>query len=281
MEQSPEEVQAKISLVQNEIHQLTQSAQNLKHIFYGEEEDWRNYYQVVLNNKSGKALDVQGNSMDDGGNIYQFDVHREDNQQWKFIQEGEYYLIQSKRSGRYLNIHNASSSDGANLQQYHRNYGDNEQWRLEGLRYNFTNNQSNPFYIINKKSSKVIDVAGKSTKNEANVHQWKKHSSQQDNQLWYCQQTNEHCNNRIRDARNNWNAKQTELNAKRTEIDNLKEELNADRTNLGSLNNQLNNLQEELKGLNNKLIKAVSETKTKENWLLTVGFLVLLIQLVA
>ena len=75
LEQSPEEIQAKINLVQNEIHQLTQSAQNLKHIFYGEEEDWRNYYQVVLNNKSGKALDVQGNSMDDGGNIYQFDVH--------------------------------------------------------------------------------------------------------------------------------------------------------------------------------------------------------------
>ena len=259
LEQSPEEIQAKINLVQNEIHQLTQSAQNLKHIFYGEEEDWRNYYQVVLNNKSGKALDVEGNSMDDGGNIYQFDVHREDNQQWKFIQEGEYYLIQSKRSGRYLNIHNASSSDGANLQQYHRNYGDNEQWRLEGLRYNFTNNQSNPFYIINKKSSKVIDVAGKSTKNEANVHQWKKHSSQQDNQLWYCQQTDENCNNRIRDARNNWNAKQTELNAKIAEKNRLIDEQNADRTNLGNLKNQLHNLQEELKGLNNKLIKAVSE----------------------
>jgi len=63
------------------------------------------YYKIV-NRKSGKVLDVMGESMDEGGAIIQWDDKPEgnDNQRWSWEGEGKSRRLKSKSSGLVLDV---------------------------------------------------------------------------------------------------------------------------------------------------------------------------------
>jgi hypothetical protein len=82
---------------------------------------------------SGKAADVFNFSLDDGGNVTQWDNGQGVNQQWflEYVTNGWFY-IRSKWSGKYLEVDSASTANGANIRQFAlwTPNPNHQQWRL-------------------------------------------------------------------------------------------------------------------------------------------------------
>jgi hypothetical protein len=126
------------------------------------------YTGGIFNRSSGKCLDVQEKSMQDGANIQQWDFGNGANQLWDVIHQGKgEYSIVSKLSGRALDVQDKSTEDGANVQQYRFANGANQRWRLQ--------EQAGGYYqIVNVASGKCLDVDNSRVKEDgANVQQWR------------------------------------------------------------------------------------------------------------
>lgn len=120
----------------------------------------------IINQHSGKALDVADFAMGDGGNVHQWDYVGGNNQKWTLSAAGAgYYTLRSAMSGKVLDIAGGSTANGANVQQWSSNGSNAQQFRIDDL--------GNGLYrITNRVSGKVLDVAGWSTANGGNVNQW-------------------------------------------------------------------------------------------------------------
>lgn len=137
-------------------------------------------YYYIGNKNSGKYLDVEGASTADGANIQQYSKAAVDQQQWEFQDAGNgYYYIISKKSGKAVGVAGGSTgntADGANVIQWAKvATADDQKWKLEDAGNGY-------FYIVNKNSGKVLDVAGSSLVDKGNVLQYQKANG--DNQKW-------------------------------------------------------------------------------------------------
>lgn len=120
---------------------------------------------TIINGKSGKVLDVHGNSTTDGANVIQWTDNGGTNQQWNIVDLGNgYYKIINVNSGKALDVEANSTADGGNLLQWTYSGGLNQQWRIEPV--------GDYFKFINRNSGKVLDVNAGSTADGANVIQW-------------------------------------------------------------------------------------------------------------
>lgn len=123
-------------------------------------------YKVIAK-CSGKALDVDGFSTENGANVQLWTWGgNQDNQKWIITSTGDgYYSIVNKGSGLGLDVTDSSTSAGGNIQQWTYSGRDNQKWAIEKL--------SDGYYkITNKNSSKVMDVSSSSSADGANVQQW-------------------------------------------------------------------------------------------------------------
>ena len=136
---------------------------------------------VIKSVNSGKALDVSGRSMDNGGNVIQYAYGGGNNQKWYIEKQSNgSYVIKSVNSGKVLDVAWGSKDNGANVQQC-QYYGNAcQQWELRKV--------GNNYAIISKNSGKALDVSGRSTANGANVLQWS--YSGASNQLWTIEAVN-------------------------------------------------------------------------------------------
>ncbi len=81
---------------------------------------------IIKNVNSGKVLTVE-----DNGNVVQFDYKNKKNQQWKVIERGEnYYSFKSKENGKCLDIDNASTANGTNVKVWADNGNDVQKFKL-------------------------------------------------------------------------------------------------------------------------------------------------------
>jgi hypothetical protein len=80
---------------------------------------------------SGKVPDVLNFSLDNGGNIVQYDDVKSGNQQWylEYAEDGWFY-IRNRHSAMCMEVANASINEGANIQQWEKNGGTHQQWRF-------------------------------------------------------------------------------------------------------------------------------------------------------
>ncbi|QYR20333.1 RICIN domain-containing protein [Paenibacillus sp. sptzw28] len=121
----------------------------------------------IINENSGKVLDVSNSSTADGANVQQWTSWSPGtNQQWDFVDAGGgYYKIMNVNSGKVLDVAGMSTADGANVQQYTSwSPGANQQWQM-------VDNGNGTYKIVNKNSGKVLDVASASTSDGGNVVQ--------------------------------------------------------------------------------------------------------------
>lgn len=129
-----------------------------------------NYYKIVAVN-SAKALDVQGGLSDLGTNIDQYNQNGTANQSWLLKNCGNgYYNIISKANGLCLDVAAGNmNSNGANIQLYYGNGSAAQKFKLVPI--NIINNNT---YEIETKldTNKVLDVAGASKSDKANVQLW-------------------------------------------------------------------------------------------------------------
>ena len=129
-----------------------------------------NYYKIVAIH-SAKAIDVQNGGIDISTNVQQYEQNETDSQYWYFKDCGNgYYNIISKLNGLCLDVDNgAINTNGTNVQLYYLNDSDAQQFRLE-----HTNIIEYGIYEIETKlnSNMVVDIAGGSTSEGANVQLW-------------------------------------------------------------------------------------------------------------
>ena len=80
---------------------------------------------------SGKSLDIYNWSLDNGGNIAQWDDTKGANQQWylEYADDG-WFFIRSRHSAKCIEVANASTANQANIYQWGKDGDYNQQWRF-------------------------------------------------------------------------------------------------------------------------------------------------------
>ena len=131
------------------------------------------FYKIAIAD-TGKVLDVAGGEKASGTNVWQYDYNGSDAQSWVIKDLGNgYYSIISKCNSLYLDVYGGYTSDGTNIQTYKGNGSSAQQFIFEKTELQAIDTG---LYEIQsaKDTSKVIDVAGGSISNDANVQIWER-----------------------------------------------------------------------------------------------------------
>ncbi|MEE3419767.1 MAG: S-layer homology domain-containing protein [Lachnospiraceae bacterium] len=123
-------------------------------------------YRFVSVADAGFAMAVDGNSLNDRGNIEVSATRTNETTQWfnvKSLGDG-IYVISNFASDRRLSVQYASQEDGGNIQQFHVTDHDAQKWYIRRL-------TSGKIVIVNKYSGRVIEVSGKNVAEGANCDQ--------------------------------------------------------------------------------------------------------------
>ena len=136
-------------------------------------------YKLVCAN-SGKVLDVDGGSVQDGATVQQWTDHGGANQHWSFEAVGTIagqpaYKLVCANSGKVLDVDGALLQNGARIQQWTDNGGANQHWYVLDA-------GNSTCKIQSVGSGKVLDVEGGSVQDGARVLQWDDHNGP--NQHW-------------------------------------------------------------------------------------------------
>jgi hypothetical protein len=116
---------------------------------------------------SGRVIDVDAWSQNNGAKIQQWDSHGGNNQRWRLEDvSGGFARIRNQHSGKVLDVFQASTANGAALVQWDWWGGDNQRFRPEVV------NGAGELKLTAKHSGKVLDVEGISFNNGAKIIQW-------------------------------------------------------------------------------------------------------------
>jgi|GEM_PF-5425017 len=136
----------------------------------------KTYY--IANVNSGRFLDVEDESKKNGANVYQWDYHGGENQQWKVIETSDKkgMILQSVNSGKCLDVANMSENMGGNVHQWGYWGGENQKWKITHL-------ETKECFLMNMNSGHYLEVTAAKTGKTANVQQWGKNTGQ--HQRWW------------------------------------------------------------------------------------------------
>ena len=130
--------------------------------------EYHDGYYLIRNVKSQKVLDVASGNLVPGTNVQQWEAgSNNDNQLFAAVdnEDGSYSFV-NKATGLRLDIAGGSDSNGANVQVYDSNGSNGQKFALDEV----TEFISDGAYEISSATvSKVLDVAGGSTKDGASV----------------------------------------------------------------------------------------------------------------
>jgi hypothetical protein len=83
---------------------------------------------ILVNNNSGKAVDIPGATFEHGERLIQYEKNKRFNQRWRWIKQGNGWLIQSVLNGLVLDIAEEKKERGAKVVQWDRTGSSNQQW---------------------------------------------------------------------------------------------------------------------------------------------------------
>ena len=83
---------------------------------------------IIINNMSGKALDVPGATFKHGERLLQWEKNKRWNQRWHFQKHGKGVIIKSVLNGLCCDIAGESRDNGAKVVQWEQTGGSNQQW---------------------------------------------------------------------------------------------------------------------------------------------------------
>lgn len=115
---------------------------------------------------SGKVMNVNECSVEDGANVQQLQWAGGDCQRWdlEYLGDGE-YKITSRLSGKALDVSECSTNNGGNVQQWSWNGADCQRWYIEPVGQGY-------YRLVSKNSGKVLDVDACSDADGQNVQLW-------------------------------------------------------------------------------------------------------------
>jgi len=121
---------------------------------------------ALVNQNSGKCLDVEDRSIRDGAKVQQWSCSGGGNQRWDvFERDRGYYSIISQGSGKALEVADNSNQDGGIAQQNRYSGRDHQLWRLDRA-------GDNRYRLVSVGSGKCLDVFDASRADGAKVQQW-------------------------------------------------------------------------------------------------------------
>lgn len=120
---------------------------------------------TLMARHSGKCLDVEAGSLQDGGNIQQWSCHAGLNQKFRLERHGSGYRLRSLASGKCVDVQGAGQGNGVNIHQWACHDGDNQ-------RVNLTTGRDGFVLVRFAHSGSCLDVSGPSVSDGTNVHQW-------------------------------------------------------------------------------------------------------------
>jgi hypothetical protein len=119
----------------------------------------------LVNRKSGKVLDVEGRSKEDGHKLDQWGYSGANNEKWKVVpQEDGSYQIICVDSGKALNVPQAQSGDGIALAQANPARTPSQLWKIEKVDGNF-------YKITAQSSGKALAIGGDPAKDGSPIIQ--------------------------------------------------------------------------------------------------------------
>ena len=139
-------------------------------------------YFMIVNQNSGKCLDLIGGNTANGANINQWTYdYNGPNQRWALLptENGNHFKLISYVSGKAMSIANDSTGNGAQLWAYDYAGGDTSQ------QFDLVPAGNGWYNIRNVRSGLVLDVAGFSTADNAMVQQYTNNNTS--NQKWRLQ----------------------------------------------------------------------------------------------
>jgi Ricin-type beta-trefoil lectin domain len=167
---------------------LAASSQHVGDEFLGEQQfrsgarpDGRVIYSgPIINRRSDKALDVAGQSTQDGANIQQWGYADQAKQNWDVVDLGNSKVaIISRYSGKAITVQGGRDNNGANIIQRNWNGAPQQRWRLEQVDGDY-------YRIVSVDNSKCLDVTEESKQNGASIQLWA--YANQANQQWRLRQ---------------------------------------------------------------------------------------------
>nr|WP_230968256.1 RICIN domain-containing protein [Nostoc sp. WHI] len=124
----------------------------------------KDYYLIAKH--SDKALSVDGEKIENGANVIQYQKTGSNNSKWHLEDAGEgYFYLIAKHSSKALNVSGGEFTDGANVIQWAKTSDNNEKWKFEDAGEGY-------FYLIAKHSGKALAVYGGVKTDGTNVIQW-------------------------------------------------------------------------------------------------------------
>jgi len=134
------------------------------------------YSGPIMNRRSDKALDVTGQSAQDGANIQQWGYADQANQNWDVIDLGASEVaIISRRSGKAITVQGGRDDNGANIIQRSWNGAPQQRWRLEQVGGDY-------YRIVSVDNGKCLDVTEQGKQDGASI-QLRAYANQA-NQQW-------------------------------------------------------------------------------------------------
>ena len=134
-----------------------------------------NGYYTIQAVHSKIVLDVESAGKTNGTNVRQYESNGTDAQKWQILDLGNGQVsFVSKCNGLYLDIASGEAKNGANVQVYEGNGTNAQKFILERNEYKSKKTIENGTYIIKSRlnTNKVLDIAGGSVSNGANVQVW-------------------------------------------------------------------------------------------------------------
>lgn len=131
---------------------------------------------VIVNKRSGLALDIEGSSSENGADIIQMPAAGRESQHWSLNYNGRgHFRLTNVMSDKVLDVPDESTSDGAELIQWDDHDGDNQGWLLMDV-------GRGEYLLRNQRSEKYVAVVDASMDEGAAVEQ--RSPSGGDEQLW-------------------------------------------------------------------------------------------------
>jgi hypothetical protein len=111
---------------------------------------------LIINNYTGKALDVPHSTRKGGERIIQWEKNKRWNQRWQFQRQGQGVIIKSLLNGLCLDISGESKKNGAEVIQWTCSGKSNQIWIPEpcgNCMYRFKSAHENSLYLAIKKQN--------------------------------------------------------------------------------------------------------------------------------
>jgi hypothetical protein len=120
----------------------------------------------VVNQNSGKCLDIAGASTAENINVVQWTCHGGPNQKFKFTPTASgYYRLVAQHSGKVLRVSGGSSANGAKVLQTTWAGYFSQEWGAVSVGGGY-------YKLVNRRSSKVMDVPNCATTDGPQIQQW-------------------------------------------------------------------------------------------------------------